>query len=423
MTRARRTFVHFLRIVCIAVAFAGCNSEDSVLPPVDSCSEQNVGSFDIVDPEPGRVYVWAGTGKPGALATDVLPGATRLYWPTDVIFDPNDSPIVLDWNNHRVLALNAEGKLVRIIGDVWGNPVDGPPLQVDLNHPTHVTFSPDGTKLILSAWHNSILMELDISANWIAKFCGTGSRCYNGDGQERLSSCLDLPVCALYHPVTGELYFCDQANHIIRRIDSSGVVHLVAGSPPILNGSQWVYQFGYGGDGGPATSALLNFERTQTADPSGKFCFDVAGNMYIADTVNDAVRIVYTNGIIDTYAGSPAMGDGYRGDGGPATQALLKEPRDVALDADGNLFIADTGNNVIRMVDPSGIITTVVGKFRPPATPSPYASPISVCSLHDEQGILGPQAHLTTPRGVEVDAAGNLWIADTHNNVIRILYR
>ncbi len=406
------------------ILLAGCNSDDSVTPPNGSCDDHDPGAFsEIVSPESGRVYVWSGTGMAGAGSSVERPGATRLYWPVDVNFDPNGSPMVIDWNNHRVLAMNGTGQLEKVIGHYFGNPTDGPALLADLNHPTHVTFTPDGTKLILSAWHNSILMEWDIASDWLAKFCGTGGRCFNGDGQARLQSCLDLPVCALYHPVTDELYFSDQANHIIRRIDGSGVVHIVAGTAPIWNGSTWVYQFGYGGDGGPATSALLSFERTQNANPSGKFCFDAAGNIYIADTVNDAVRIVRTDGIIDTYAGNPVIGAGYNGDGGPATDALLREPRDVAVDAAGNLFIADTGNSVIRMVDLNGIITTVVGKYRAPVAPNPYAAAIPVCELHEEQGIAAKDVRLATPHGVEVDADGNVWISDTQNNVIRILYR
>ncbi|HXV76349.1 MAG TPA: hypothetical protein VD788_08515 [Candidatus Polarisedimenticolaceae bacterium] len=420
MRRSLR-FQHRRGVVFLALLSAlslNCGSEETYAPPVDTCDEQYPGTFSIDSPEVGHVYVWAGTGQPGAGAMGNLPGATRLYWPVEVNFDPAGSPIVLDWNNHRVLALDGEGEFEKIIGRYFGNPNDGPALEADLNHPTHVVFSPDGSKLILSAWHNSILMEMDLVTNWIAKYCGTGGRCFNGDGQARLASCLDLPVCALYHPISGELYFSDQANHIVRRIDASGVVHVVAGSMPIFNGTSWVYQFGFGGDGGPATSALLNFERTQTANPSGKFCFAADGTIYIADTKNNAVRVVHTDGTIDTYAGKPAVGAGYSGDGGPATEAQLSDPRDVAIDTDGTLFIADTGNHVIRQVAPDGTISTAVGIARPRT-----ADAISACALHDENGGLASEVHLTAPHGIELDADGNLWISDTLNQVIRIYYR
>ncbi|MCI0452486.1 MAG: hypothetical protein L0Z51_08875, partial [Candidatus Latescibacteria bacterium] len=396
MRRSLR-FIQDYAIVVFALLALSCGSEDTVAPPEDTCDEQSVGGFTIDNPEAGHVYVWGGTGRPGGGAMGAPPGETRLYWPVEVNFDPAGSPIVLDWNNHRVLALDAVGNFVKLIGRYFGNPTDGPALQADLNHPTHVTFGPDGTKLVLSAWHNSIIMEMDLATGWLARHCGTGGRCFNGDGQTRLQSCLDLPVCALYHPTTGELYFSDQANHIIRRIDASGNVHVVAGKAPIWNGSAWLHQFGYAGDGGPATEALLSFERTQNANPSGKFCFDGDDNIYIADTKNHAVRIVYaSDGTIDTYAGmGPGASAGYSGDGGPATQARLKEPRDVAFDvANGILYIADTGNSVIRMVDAGGTISTVVGTYRQPKAPNPYPNALSACALQDEQGVSADEVRL-----------------------------
>ena len=108
---------------------------------------------------------------------------------------------------------------------------------------------------------------------------------------------------------------------------------------------------GVGGDGGPATAAQLNF-------PTG-VAADAAGNLFIADTFNNRIRKVSANGIITTVAGTGARGFG--GDGGPATAAQLNYPQGVAVDAAGSLFIADTGNMVVRKVSASGILTTVAG--------------------------------------------------------------
>jgi hypothetical protein len=404
----------------LCVLFAGCTSDDPTSPP-EPVEDPTTG-FTISDPEVGRVYVWGGNGFPGAGAMGKAPGYTSLYWPTDVGFDPDGEAIVLDWNNHRVLGLDGSGKFEKIVGNAFGEPVDGPASQAKLNHPTHVTFTPAGDKMILSAWHNTILMEMDVNTRYIKRMCGTGGRCYNTETTPLLT-CLDLPVCALFHPITGDLYISDQGNQIIRKIDSTGQVHLAAGTAPIGSPGSWQYQFGYTGDEGPATSAKLHFERGQVADPSGKFCFDAAGNMYIADTNNNAIRVVYAGGTIDTFAGLGPTQGGYFGDGGPATAAKLSKPRDVAADADGNVFIADTGNNVIRMVDTNGTISTVVGVHRLPIPPNPNADPISVDQLHAEHGSPALEVHLTSPRGVEIDADGNLWIADTLNNVVRVYYR
>lgn len=419
-------FIHsvfMLAGVVLCALTLSCGSDPAA--PASSCNEQNPGGFSISTPERGHVYVWGGTGQPGAGDMGRAPGYTRLYWPIKVNFDPAGSPIVLDWNNHRVLAVDGNGKFEKIIGHYFGNPNDGPALEADLNHPTSVTFTPDGTKLVLSAWHNAIVMEMDLATGWIARHCGTGGRCYNLE-TDPLKTAIDEPVCALFHPITGELYLSDQGNQVIRKIDSNGVLQIVAGMPPTTTGCPTTgAQFGYLGDGGPATSALLSFERGQMANPSGRFCFDAAGDLYIADTRNHVIRIVYPDGTIDTFAGKgPGAGPGFSGDGGPATEAQLWEPRDVVFDdADGSLFIADTGNHVIRRVASDGTISTVVGVVRRPVAPSPTVDPITACALQDEQGAPAREVHLTSPYGIELDAQGNLWIADTLNNVVRIYYR
>src|ERR1035441_10686285 len=108
---------------------------------------------------------------------------------------------------------------------------------------------------------------------------------------------------------------------------------------------------GFSGDGGPATSAQLNF-------PTG-LAADSAGSLFFADTFNNRIRKVSSSGIITTVAGSGARG--FTGDGGPAAAAQLNYPQAVAVDATGTLFIADTGNMVVRKVSASGILTTVAG--------------------------------------------------------------
>src|ERR1035437_8178345 len=155
---------------------------------------------------------------------------------------------------------------------------------------------------------------------------------------------------------------------------------------------------GVGGDGGPATAAQLNF-------PTG-VAADAAGNLFIADTFNNRIRKVSANGIITTVAGTGARGFG--GDGGPATAAQLNYPQGVAVDAAGSLFIADTGNMLIRRVSANGILTTVAG----------------IAAATGAQGFSGDggpatAAQLNNPKGLAVDAFGNLFIADTGNQRIR----
>ena len=126
----------------------------------------------------------------------------------------------------------------------------------------------------------------------------------------------------------------------------------------------------------------------QLNQPEG-VAVDASGNLFIADTNNDRIREVSPDGNIVTIAGDA----GFSGDGGPASIAQLNQPEGVAVDASGNLYIADTGNNRIRKISPNGIITTVAGN--------------------------GTDAILNAPTGVAVDASGNLYIADTGNDRIR----
>lgn len=408
-------------VACVAAVVLASCGDDSTTPPVDD------------SPQAGHVYIYAGTGRPGYGAMGQTPQKTQVYWPQDVTFAPDGSAVILDWNNHRVIGVDKlTGRFKLIVGVAdgdFGDPCPPAPdpcqnvvaVAAKLNHPTHVAFDANGN-MALTAWHNSELFLLDTSTGIMDRICGDGRRpCYNGDEQAAITACVDLPAAVAYDPL-GRLVFTDQANHIIRMIDENGIIHCIAGTQPLNPGPSATPQFGFSGDEGPATSALMQFERGQIADPSGKICYDAAGNLYIADTRNHAVRMVDGSGIIHRFAGAAPVGGlgqpGFSGDNGPATDAKLNEPRDVAADADGNIFIADTGNNVIRMVKPDGTISTLVGVQRPI-----NSIPLVGNQVLAEDGFAARDVHITGPAGVEVDSQGRVWIADTQSNVIRILYR
>jgi len=179
---------------------------------------------------------------------------------------------------------------------------------------------------------------------------------------------------------TGNFYIAETHSSQVRKLPPSGAIEVIAGT-----GTP-----GYGGDGGPAISSLLN-------KPSD-IAVDSAGNFFIADTGNSRIRKVATTGVITTIAGNGTSG--FSGDNGPAVLAKLDGPRGIALDAAGNLFIADTNNGRIRRVDRTGTISTVAGAKGGVTTDG------------------GPaiRAQLRWPQGIAFDAAGNLYIAD----VVRI---
>jgi hypothetical protein len=212
---------------------------------------------------------------------------------------------------------------------------------------------------------------------------GDFSQGYTGDGGPATKAELAGPSGIAYD-ATGNLYIADRNNTVVRKVDIAGNITTFAG-----NGTQ-----GYTGDGGPATSAELN-------RPEG-VAVDANGNVYISDENANVIRKVDTSGTITTFAGTGAVG--YSGDSGPATSAKLNDPIGIAFDPAGNLYIADTPNNVIRKVDTSGKITTFAGNHTQGYT-----------------GDGGPaiSAQLNAPTGVASDAAGNVYIADEHNYVYR----
>jgi DNA-binding beta-propeller fold protein YncE len=295
--------------------------------------------------------------------------------------------------------------------------------------------------MIVSAWHNSKVMRCDLESGKIVTVSGNGARTYSGDGGPAGAAELDLPVATAFDG-EGRMLIMDQANQRIRRIEVDGTIRTVVGPDskflPVPEGyerlcvekASGVEQCklclpnvaddpacpgqrpqGFAGDGGPGTEAAIFEPFGQMSAPAGRMEMGPDGVLYFSDTGNHRIRVLDTDDTVRTVAGSgPDVFDrsfdgGYAGDGGPAVEALLRSPTDVAVDAVGNLYIADTFNGCVRRVDTGGVITTVAGQ----------------CGVLGFSGDGGPatEAKLDRPYGVAVDADGNLYIADTHNHVIR----
>jgi sugar lactone lactonase YvrE len=224
--------------------------------------------------------------------------------------------------------------------------------------------------------------------NIINLFAGASAAGYSGDGGPATNAQLTAPA-HLSVDTYGSVFIADAGTNRIRKVNAAGIISTVAGK-----GSR-----GYSGDGGQATNASLNM-------PTG-VAADAYGNFFIADTANNRIRKVNTNGVISTVAGY--LTNGYSGDGGQATNARLFDPHSVAVDATGQLFIADTFNNRIRKVATNGIITTVAGSG--PSFPS--------IGSYAGDGGSATNAKINSPEGVAVDTMGDLFIADVGNNRIR----
>ena len=234
------------------------------------------------------------------------------------------------------------------------------------------------------------IRRIDNERNIISTIAGNGVPGYSGDGGAASAATINTPF-GMAIDDDDYLYFADSANHRIRRIDlDTGLITTVAGSGIP----------GLGADGGPALDTALN-------SPHG-VDIDNSGNIYIADTLNNRIaKVDAFNGIVTTIAGNGIPGSG--GDLGLATSATLNQPEDVAVDDLGKVYIADSGNPLIRLIDIHGTIVTLAGKR------GATVDPVTVSSAGNAR-----EAVLRTPLSIELDdEQRNLYVADTGNNLVR----
>jgi len=217
----------------------------------------------------------------------------------------------------------------------------------------------------------------------ITTYAGNGAIGYSGDGGAATAASMQLPQSVAVD-ASGNLYIADQTNHVIRKVSSLGIMSTLAGT-----GTS-----GYTGNGGPATAA-------QISDATG-IAADAAGNVYFSDYNNQVVRKVDAAGIITLFAGNHTAG--YSGNGGPATAAQLSNPTGVAVDAAGNVYIAEASNNVVRVVNTSGVISVYAG---------------NATGGYSGDGGPATAAQLSDIESIAIDAAGNLYLAQYPDMVVR----
>jgi sugar lactone lactonase YvrE len=220
------------------------------------------------------------------------------------------------------------------------------------------------------------------TAGIISTIAGSSSWGYSGDGGPATAATLNYPQ-SVSTDAAGNVYISDTYNHRIRKIDTAGTITTFAG-----DGSH-----GYSGDGGPANATSLYYPHCATV---------VGGNVYIADWLNNRIRMVNAAGIISTFAGNGR--GGFSGDGGPATAAGLNYPIGVTADGIGNIFVSDIGNYLIRKIDTAGTITTIAGD-------GTYG--------YNGDGVPATVAALASTINLVVDSWGNAYLADNGNSRIR----
>jgi sugar lactone lactonase YvrE len=373
----------------------------------------------------------------GSTGDQGLATAAQLKTPHGVFLDAANDLFISDYENHAIREVPfattvtppmTAGHIYTIAGTLGakGNSVDGTPAKTaGLAHPSNVFFDASGSLFIAdsdaatirevpsaSGTNYTVLM----TAGDIYTIAGNGFLSFGGDGAVATNAELNAPFAptnaiGTATDATGNLFIADTSNDVIREVTvADGFIHTIVGAAGFD---------AFSGDGGPAASAHIN-------NPNGVFV-DSHNNIFIADTGNCLIReVVASTGKITTFAGTaPAPSTppsppnppvcGPSGDQGPATTAQLKAPNTVFVDGSGNVFIADTLNHAIREI-PAKTTTDTNGKTA--GNIYTVAGTLNM-SGPSANGVLATAALLSGPQGIFVDSLGNLFIADTQNQVIR----
>ena len=370
----------------------------------------------------GEIFTAAGTGAGGYNDDGQSATGANIYYALGVAVDSAGDLFIADQDNYRIREVPCDvsnltctppsGDTKEFIYTIagtgsatfYGN--DIPATGAELYYPTGAASDSAGN-IYIADYGNCVVREVSASTGEISIFAGIAGGCtYSGDGGTATEANLNHPYRVVVDS-KDDVFIADYSNCLIRKV-SGGIITTVVGKSPSL-------ACGYSGDTGAATAAELN-------SPDG-VALDKSGNLYISDYGNQVIRIVscltvtstggtctpkagQTKGDIYTFAGNNTLGGGFAGDGGPATSAKLYYPYDVAVDASGNVYIADTDNLRIRKVNTSGIISTFAGN-----------------GAGNYEGDGGPatDTSISYPAGVGVDGAGDILIADQDNYRVRLV--
>lgn len=278
----------------------------------------------------GNISTFAGNGIAGNNGDGGPATSASISNPWGIAIDPTGN-IYFPSNGNVIRKVDINTGIISTVvgtGATGYSGDGGPATAATMNSPTGLAIDGMGNMYITDDYNN-VVRRVDGGTGIITTYAGTGASGFSGDGGPATSAKLAFPVGISVGP-DGTIYLSDNVNNRIRKIDNVGIINTIAG-----NGFA-----GYGGDGGPATSATLNKPWDAIADQNG--------NVYIADFFNCRVRkIDGSTGIISTYAGSSC---GYGGDGGPATSAKMNAPTGLCFDGAGNLVVVDAYNNILRRV-------------------------------------------------------------------------
>ncbi len=337
----------------------------------------------------GYINTMAGNGSTGYNGDNIQATAAEFYIPGCVALDTAGNFYVCDQNNDRIRMVTVSTGIITTVagnGTAGFSGDGGQATAAEMTDPFTIILD-DSNNIYFSDYANNRVRKIVASTGIITTIAGTGVGSYNGDGIQATAA--NITPVQLAVDKNGNVFIADIFNNRIREVNrATGLISTVAG-----NGTA-----GFSGDGGVATAAELQY-------PWG-LAIDDSVNLYIGDANNNCIRKVETSsGLIHTIAGNGTAS--YSGDGGPATAAEMNNPTGLFVDSYYNLYIADFGNQRVRMVDqPNGIINTIAGN--------------GVINFYGDGGP-ATAAELDYPEAVAVDKTGNIYIVDEDNNRVRMI--
>jgi len=333
------------------------------------------GTTDIYSPN--LLNRFAGIITPGYAGDDGPAAQAQLNYPKGVAADGEGNIYIADANNNRVRMVNKDRVITTIAGNgTAGYSGDGSlAAAAQLQGISGIAVDNNGNLYIADSGNHRIRKVSPEGI--ITTVAGNGVSGFNGDNALAIQAQISLPGDVAVDSF-GNIFIADTGNHRIRKIDPNGIITTIAGTGIS----------GYSGDEGPAKESSLS-------SPRG-VAVDTLGNVYIADTYNDRIRRIDIGGVITTVAGNGISG--FSGEGIQATEASLNDPVDVAVDREGNLYIADTQNNRIRRVNVKGVIVTLAGDG----------------TIGVKTGVPPKEGWTARPQGIAIDPEGRVYFSVTY---------